>query len=238
MGRPLLSAHEIVRTIGTRTILRAVSLAVDDRSATALIGLNGSGKSTLMRILAGELEPDGGRVVRRRGAAVLYLPQLDSTDDARPVRAVLHERLGVAGAATRMDALAARLAAGADVVDAHARALEEWLARGGPDVDARLDQAAAAGGLAAAQLDRAAAELSGGQRARAMLAAIEAARSEVLLLNEPANHLDIEALQALEGALADWPGALVVATHDARLRDRLELDVVVDLGADAVFNPH
>jgi ATPase subunit of ABC transporter with duplicated ATPase domains len=128
MGRPLLSAHEIVRTIGPRTILRSVSLAVDDHSRTALVGPNGSGKSTLMRILAGELAPDSGRVVRGRGAAVLYLPQLDATDDVRPVRAVLHERLGVAGAAARMDALVAELAAGHDVVDAHAAALEEWLA--------------------------------------------------------------------------------------------------------------
>jgi ATPase subunit of ABC transporter with duplicated ATPase domains len=82
------------------------------------------------------------------------------------------------------------------------------------------------------------ATLSPGERTRAELAAATAAGARLLLLDEPTNHLDIEALQALEGALADWPGALVVATHDARLRDRLELDVVVDLGADAVFNPH
>lgn len=63
-----------------------------------------------------------------------------------------------------------------------------------------------------------------------MLAAIEAARSDVLLLDEPANHLDIEALEALEAALAGWPGALVVATHDARLREGLALEVVVDVG--------
>jgi ATPase subunit of ABC transporter with duplicated ATPase domains len=202
MGRPLLSAHEIVRTIGPRTILRSVSLAIDDRSRTALVGPNGSGKSTLMRILAGELAPDAGHVVRGRGAAVLYLPQLDATDDGRPVRAVLHERLGVAPAAARMDALAAALAAGGDVVEEHAEALEQWLARGGADVDARLDQAAAAGGLDAALLDRPAAELSGGQRARAMLAAIQAARSEVLLLDEPANHLDAAGLARLRGLLS------------------------------------
>ncbi len=217
MGRPLLSAHEIVRTIGTRTILRAVSLAVDDRSRTALIGPNGSGKSTLMQVLAGELAPDGGRVVRGHGAAVLYLPQLDATADARPVRAVLHERLGVAGAAARMDALAGQLVAGDDVVDAHGQALEEWLSRGGPDVDARLDQAAAAGGLDPALLDRPAAELSGGQRARAMLAAVEAARSEVLLLDEPANHLDATGLKRLRALLLSRAGGLVIVAHDRDL---------------------
>jgi ATPase subunit of ABC transporter with duplicated ATPase domains len=226
MGRPLLSAHEIVRTIGPRTILRSVSLAVDDRSRTALVGPNGSGKSTLMRILAGELAPDAGRVVRGRGAAVLYLPQLDATDDGRPVRAVLHERLAVAPAAARMDTMAAELAAGRDVVEEHAQALEQWLARGGADIDARLDQAAAAGGLDAALLDRPAAELSGGQRARAMLAAIQAARSEVLLLDEPANHLDAAGLARLRGLLSARAGGLVLVAHDRDLLAAVSNQVV------------
>ena len=217
MGRPLLSAHDVVRTIATRTILRSVSLAVDDRSRIALVGPNGSGKSTLMRVLAGELSPDGGRVVRGRGAAVLFLPQLDATGDLRPVRAVLHERLGVAAAAARMDALAVELAAGHDVVEAHGEALEEWLARGGADVDARLDTAAAVVGLDAALLDRPAAELSGGERARAMLAAIDAARAEVLLLDEPANHLDTAGLDRLRRLLLARAGGLVIAAHDRDL---------------------
>ncbi len=217
MGHSLLSAHELVRTIGPRTILRDVSVSVDDRARVALVGPNGSGKSTLLRILAGELSPERGRVVRSRGAAVLYLSQLDATDDERPVRAVLHERLGVAAAAARMDGLAAQLAAGRDVVDAHAEALERWLARGGADVDARLDEAAAAGALEPALLDRPAAALSGGQRARAMLAAIEAARSEVLLLDEPANHLDASGLARLRALLLARAGGLVLVAHDRAL---------------------
>jgi ATPase subunit of ABC transporter with duplicated ATPase domains len=126
-----------------------------------------------------------------------------------------------------MDALAEQLRAGRlDVVDAHAQALDGWLARGGPDVDVRLDKAAAEAGLDPQHLDRPASQLSGGERARAMLAAITAAHSEVLLLDEPANHLDTDALQAL----ADWPGALIVVTHDARLREGLRLDRVVEIG--------
>jgi ATPase subunit of ABC transporter with duplicated ATPase domains len=217
MPRTLLSAHDLVRAIGPRTILGGVSLAVDDRSRIALVGPNGSGKSTLLRLLAGLQAPDSGRVVRARDAGVLHLPQLDEADDASPVRVTLHERLGVAAAANAMDALSGRLAAGEDVVDAHGAALDQWLARGGADLDARLDRAAADAGLQPALLDRPASRLSGGQRARTMLAAITAARADVLLLDEPANHLDADGLQRLRALLGARGGGLVIVAHDRAL---------------------
>ncbi len=229
MSRTLLSAHGLVRSFGPRTVLADVSLSISDDSRTALVGANGSGKSTLLALLAGTQAADGGRVVRGRGVSVLHLPQLDDERDERAVRAVLHERLGVAPAAAALDALTARLAAGEDVVDAHAAALQRWLDRGGADLDARLDRAASDGGLGAGLLDRAAGELSGGQRARAMLAALTAARADVLLLDEPANHLDSGGLERLRRLLLARPGGLVLVAHDrdllAAVSDRvIELD--------------
>jgi ATPase subunit of ABC transporter with duplicated ATPase domains len=97
--------------------------------------------------------------------------------------------------------------------------------------------ALAAMGLDKVLVARPPATLSPGERTRAELAAATAAGARLLLLDEPTNHLDVEALHALETALARWPGALVVATHDARLREGLELDVVVHVAPDAVSNP-
>ncbi len=217
MPQALLSARGITRTIGPRTILNDATLDVDDGARVGLIGPNGSGKSTLMRVLASVEAPDTGSVVRARDAAVLYLPQLDGHSVA-PARVVLHERLGVAPASRRMDALATRLARGElDAVDDHAAALASWLARGGDDVDARLDRAATEAGLNPALLARPGSELSGGQRARAMLAAIGAARADVLLLDEPANHLDGDGLQRLRRMLLARPGGLVLVAHDRAL---------------------
>jgi ATPase subunit of ABC transporter with duplicated ATPase domains len=71
--------------------------------------------------------------------------------------------------------------------------------------------------------------LSPGERTRAELATATAAGARLLILDEPTNHLDTDALEALESALADWPGALLVATHDARLRDELRLDRVLEV---------
>jgi ATPase subunit of ABC transporter with duplicated ATPase domains len=217
MPQALLSARGITRAIGPRTILCEVALDLDDGARVGLIGPNGSGKSTLMRVLAGVEPPDAGSVLLARDAAVLYLPQLDGHDD-EPIRVALHELLGVAQAGRWMDALAARLARGElDLVDDHAAAMQSWLARGGDDVDARLDRAAAEAGLDPALLARSGAELSGGQRARAMLAAIGAARADVLLLDEPANHLDGDGLKRLRTLLLARSGGLVLVAHDRAL---------------------
>jgi ATPase subunit of ABC transporter with duplicated ATPase domains len=95
------------------------------------------------------------------------------------------------------------------------------------EADART--ALAAFGLGAERAQRPAATLSPGERTRAELAVLAHRRASCLLLDEPTNHLDVESLEVLEAALRDWPGALVVATHDARLRETLALTEVIDL---------
>src|SRR4051812_27157838 len=178
MPSTLLDARQIARHHGARTILDSVDVRVDAGSRLALIGPNGSGKSTLLRILAGLERPDAGTV--RTYGTVGYLPQLasesesDATDAGAPatVRGTILERIGVAGAERRLDALAARLAAGdLSAVEPHADALERWLALGGDDAGARLAAAAADLGLGADLLNRPLRSLSRGQAAPAGLAA-------------------------------------------------------------------
>ncbi|MDX6700558.1 MAG: hypothetical protein QOF26_784 [Baekduia sp.] len=231
MPSTLLDAHRITRHHGARTVLQDVDVRVDAGTRLALIGPNGSGKSTLLRALAG-IEPlDGGTVVRH--GTVGYLPQLADEAPGGPaatVRATILERIGVAGAARAVDVLEARLVAGdLGAVAPHTAALERWLALGGADAEARLAAAADELGLAPGQLDRPLQALSGGQAARAGLAALRAARFDVVLLDEPTNHLDDDGLQRLAALLRGRAGGVVVVSHDRALLaeaagELLELD--------------
>jgi ATPase subunit of ABC transporter with duplicated ATPase domains len=131
---------------------------------------------------------------------------------------VILARIGVGPASRELDCLAARLAEGdLDAVEPHAAALERWLALGGPDADARLGAAVAEVGLHPALLDRPLGTLSGGQAARAGLAALRTARHDVVLLDEPTNHLDADGLDRLAALLAERAGGVVLVSHDRAL---------------------
>ena len=203
-------------------MLDAVDLRIDATDRIALIGANGAGKSTLLHILAG-LEPADGGSVDRRGS-VGYLPQLRGSGS---VRDTILEQVGVRAAAAEVERLAARLAGGdLDAIEPHAAALDRWLARGGADAEARLGAAAAELGLDPALFDRPLHTLSGGQAARAGMAALRVARFDVLLLDEPTNHLDADGLQRLRELVAGAPGAVVLVSHDRALLADVADDVV------------
>ena len=233
MPSTLKDARGLVRRHGARVVLDSVDLRVHSGSRIGLIGPNGSGKSTSLRVLAGVGAHDGGRVVRC--GSVGWLPQLADVggeemvregagggrgSDARrlTVRETVLERIGVAPASRELDRLAGLLADGAlDAVEPHAAALEGWLALGGADAEARVGAAASEMGLDPALLDRPMDTLSGGQAARAGLAALRTARHDVVLLDEPTNHLDADGLGRLATMLTERAGGVVVVSHDRAL---------------------
>jgi ATPase subunit of ABC transporter with duplicated ATPase domains len=228
MSFVLLDAEGVTQSFGARTVLDSVELQVHDGERIALVGRNGSGKSTLLRILAGEERADAGSVARH--GRVAYLPQLVATP-ALSAREAILARIGVANAAREVERHLAALERGdLDAIDAHAAALDRWLALGGEDADARLAAATAELGLAPELLDRPLSRLSGGQASRAGLAAVRVARCDVLLLDEPTNHLDADGLARLRTLLAEHVGAVVLVSHDRSLLADFA-DSIVELDA-------
>ncbi|MBE1485185.1 virginiamycin B lyase family protein [Plantactinospora soyae] len=217
-----ISLHAVTRTYGDRTVLDAVTCTVAPGERAGIIGENGSGKSTLLRLLAGREKPDEGQVTVVATAGVGYLGQ------EAPLPTYLRVRQVIDGALAELRAIEARLRELEPLLaDGDPRQLTEYgeLAtvfelRGGYQADARVARTLHALGLAGVDHDRRLDSLSGGEQARLHLAAVLAAGSEVLLLDEPTNHLSPGLVEELEAALADHPGALLVVSHDRRLRQR------------------
>ena len=217
----MLRASAVSVTRGGRTILDGVTMSVGLRSRIGIVGPNGVGKTTLLRVLAGLVEPDDGRVERApAGLSVGYLPQETESRPGETLRQYLGRRTGVAEAGAELDRLTEAMGDDPAAVDAYSEALERFLALGGADLDARIGDVAADVGLPADRLDLEVAALSGGQAARAALAAILLARFDVFLLDEPTNNLDFAGLERLERFLDGVAGGVVLVSHDRAFLDR------------------
>ena len=223
----IVSANAVSFQRRDRLILDEVSLRVHARSRVALVGANGSGKSTLLRLLAGLDTPSGGEIVRGPGTRIALLPQVADRPPGHTVRRELAVRTGVAAAEDEMDRLTGRLGDGdLGVLEAHAAAVDRWTATGGADFEARLGPALEAVGIDRTWTERSCDSLSGGQMARVGLAALDLARVDCALLDEPSNHLDAGGLEMLDRLIERAPFAIVLASHDRRLLERAADDVV------------
>jgi ATPase subunit of ABC transporter with duplicated ATPase domains len=226
-----LVAHDVTKSYGPHTVLERVSLTVAPGDRIGVVAPNGTGKTTLLRILAGIERPDSGRVACvPPSATVGYLPQEADRRPDETLHAFLARRTGVAAAEAELESAAQRLAAG-DVGsdDEYAAALDRFLVLGGPDFDGRVGVVCRELGIPERLLNRPTGVLSGGEAARASLAAILLSRFDVFLLDEPTNDLDFVGLSTLEDFVTGLPGAAVIVSHDRAFLDRtitavLELD--------------
>jgi ATPase subunit of ABC transporter with duplicated ATPase domains len=217
-----LTTRDLAIATGPRLLVAGVDLVLAPGARVGLVGPNGSGKSTLLRALGALRSVDGGHVrLAPPTASVGYLPQEPDPRPGETVRAMLARRTGVAAASATLDVATAALSGDdLDAPDRYAAALDRWMALGGADLDARAGAVADDLGLAAGALDRELGRLSGGQAARAQLAALLLARFDVFLLDEPTNDLDLDGLDRLERFVLGLDAPLMVVSHDRAFLER------------------
>ncbi|MEO6998095.1 MAG: ABC-F family ATP-binding cassette domain-containing protein [Terracoccus sp.] len=219
-----------------RTLFEGLDLTVSPGEVVGVVGSNGAGKTTLLRLLAGESEPLEGSVVRAPNDAFIgWLPQEHERVPGESVGDYIARRTGASAATTTMEASAAVLGSdqpGAD--EAYAVALDHWLASGAADLDDRTPAVLGELGLTVGP-DALMTSLSGGQAARAALAALLLSRFDVVLLDEPTNDLDLAGLERLEAFVGGLRAGVVLVSHDREFLSRCVTRIVeLDLAQNSV----
>ena len=245
-----MSAHLVTKNLAGghahRTLFEALDLSVAPGDVVGVVGANGAGKTTLLRILAGDLAPLGGVLsTAPADAFVGWLPQEHERVPGETIAHYVARRTGAAAATDAMERSAEALGHSTSQAanDEFARCLDHWQASGAPDLDERLPPMLADLGL---DVDPGAlmTSLSGGQAARAALAALLLSRFDIVLLDEPTNDLDLAGLERLESFVRGLRSAVVLVSHDREFLSRVvnrivELDLaqqkvaVYDGGYDA-----
>jgi ATP-binding cassette ChvD family protein len=211
---------------GNRKVLENIHLSFYPDAKIGVLGVNGSGKSTLLRIMAGLDNEYSGEAWAAEGARVGYLPQEPQLDPTKSVRENVMEGVAPQKAILdRYNELAINYSD--ETADEMTKLQDEIESKGLWDLDSKVDQAMDA--LRCPADDAEVAQLSGGERRRVALCRLLLEQPELLLLDEPTNHLDAESVMWLEGHLRNYPGAILIVTHDRYFLDNvtgwiLELD--------------
>jgi len=219
--------HGLSKTYpGNRKVLENINLSFYPDAKIGVLGVNGAGKSTLLRIMGGLDTEFTGEAWAAEGARVGYLPQEPQLDAAKSVRENVMDGVAPQKAVLdRYNELAMNYSE--ETADEMTQLQDEIEAKGLWDLDSKVDQAMDA--LRCPPDDAEVAKLSGGERRRVALCRLLLEQPELLLLDEPTNHLDAESVAWLEGHLRNYPGAILIVTHDRYFLDNvtgwiLELD--------------
>ena len=216
--------------LGAHAIFRDLSWEVQHDQKIGLIGPNGAGKSSLFKLMTGEHAPEkGGTVIRAKGVTVGYLPQHPEFDPERTAISLalegnprvaeiddelkrIEKKLGepeVYGDAKKLER----------ILDAQHKLLEEFELLGGLNYESRVCELLRGLGLPESDFEKPIRALSGGQKKLIGLAQLLLARPSVLLLDEPDNHLDMPGKAFLEKLIIEYPGAVVIISHDRYILD-------------------
>ena len=223
----MIHVENLDKRYGERVLFEDVSWHVKKRDRIGLSGPNGSGKTTLLRMLAGIEEPDSGQIRMASDTTIGYLPQDGIVHAGRSVyEEVVLAFQELLALKAEQHAIEDQLAQATEEQGGHEKLLERYAEvterfkqLGGYEIDARVADVLKGLGFSAADRERRTEEFSGGWQMRIALAKLLLARPNLLLMDEPTNHLDLPARNWLEEYLADYPGSVVLVSHDRYFLD-------------------
>lgn len=228
----ILQANRIDKSFGATSILEGVSLKVEEKERVGLIGPNGAGKSTLLKVITSQLPADSGEIHIQKNAQIGYLAQsMEPEADGTVWEEVMKAFSSLKEMETRLRELETKMGKESvfsdekrylQITEQYARLQEAFEQQGGYSFEAKARGALTGLGLGNIQWETTSVHsLSGGQKTRLALAKLLLEQPDLMILDEPTNYLDMDALYWLEQTLETYPGALLVVSHDRFFLDRV-----------------
>ena len=230
----LLQAEGINKSFGPKEVISSAGLVIEPGDRIGLVGDNGAGKTTLIRMLMGDLKPDSGELVLKADR-IGYLPQFPDFSEDSTVREVIGAPYGILSRISkRITEIEYLMANGSTDMDwgelgeEYSRLQEDYNSAGGHQISSRVEPALDELGLEREIMERKVSKLSGGERTKVMLARIlvQAEKSDLLFLDEPTSHLDIDTIEWLEDYLVDFTGGIMAISHDRYFLDSISTSIL------------
>ena len=238
----ILACHNIKKAFGEEVIVSGGSFHIEDHEKAALVGPNGAGKTTLLKMIVGEIQADGGNVVLTRGKTMGYLAQhqdmnndhtiyqevrtakADILDMERQIREIEQEMKHLSG--ERLE----------ERMNTYQRLTAAFERENGYACESEITGVLKGLGFTEEEFAKPVATLSGGQKTRVSLGKLLLTKPDILLLDEPTNHLDLNSISWLETYLLNYPGAVLIVSHDRYFLNRVVTKVVeIELGKLTTF---
>lgn len=226
----MVTINELSVIYGDRALFDKISFFVSEKDRIGLVGKNGAGKSTLMKCIIGHVAPSGGNIVIPKGRTVGYLPQqMKHNEDISIIEEASKAFDEVNTMQARLDAIGVELGVRTDYESKEYMRLIEELNElndritmiGGDNAAEQAERVLKGLGFEQNELTRPMSTFSGGWKMRVELAKILLGSPDIMLLDEPTNHLDIESIEWLESFLIDYPGAIILISHDRDFLDHI-----------------
>jgi len=225
-GEYIFTMQGLIKRYGRNEVLNGINLSFYHGAKIGIVGENGSGKSTLLKIMAGEDKEFEGQATPLKGSTIGFLPQEPVLDDDQTVRENVEQAFGdIKKMIKEFNAISAKMAEPMSdeemekAMDKMGRLQDQIDAVDGWELDRQVEVAMDA--LVLPADDQKAGTLSGGEARRVALCKLLLQKPDMILLDEPTNHLDAETVQWLEDTLSNYPGNVIVSTHDRYFLDNI-----------------
>ncbi len=238
----ILACQNIEKSFGGMNLIHDASFHIEEREKAALVGINGAGKSTLLRIIMQEIPADSGEVILSRGRTIGYLAQHQELDSALTIYdALLQVKQHILDMELHMRETEKQMkhASGKELehlMETYSRLTHEFEMENGYAYKSELVGVLKGLGFPESDFEKEISTLSGGQKTRVALGRLLLSKPDIILLDEPTNHLDMDSISWLETYLLNYPGAVLIVSHDRYFLDRIVTKVIdIDNGKVSSF---